>query len=106
VCADGARVDVCVVFCVGVEATQDDIVKVARRALDADAIERHFAPRFIDALGAIVGQLSGADVVRDRTAVKAQVLGVLGRDLDGYVLRDLAFERLAVPNLPPDRNGT
>jgi len=98
-CADGIRADVDAAFLVRVNPTTDDILKAARamgaaRATDPAALADRFAAKFTEALEAVARTLDFDQLDRERLAYRDQVMAVVGRDLDGYALADLAIARL------------
>jgi uncharacterized membrane protein YqiK len=97
---DGTRVDVRATFFVMVNKTTEDIRKVARtvgcaRAGDPEALKTLFEGRFIEAMELVCGHFDARDLLSHREEFKEQVIRVIGRDLNGYVLDNCVIHELA-----------
>ena len=96
---DGARADVSALFYVRTNKTREDVLKVAQtlgcaRASDPAAIEEVFAPVFASALATAASKLA-YDKTKDEPEVFVElVVEIVGRDLNGFVLDNVAVERL------------
>jgi len=98
-CRDNIRADVKAAFLVRVNRTAEDVLTVAQivgcgRAGDPAALLELFGGKFIEALRTVAGQMNFEDLVRRRDEFKDQVIEVIGRDLSGFVLDDVAIESI------------
>lgn len=111
-CRDKLRVDVHAEFRVGVNRTEEDVLKVANsvgcaRAGDPETLRNLFEARFVDALATVIGHLGFDDLLSHREQLRDEVLQVVGTDLGGYVVVELALTRLEqVPIELLDPNNT
>lgn len=109
-CRDGIRADCRAEFLVKVNATDEDILKVAQsvgaeRASDPATLVELFEGKFADALGTVAANLEFEELIREREQFRDEVLQVVGQDLNGYALEDLAIaslEQTPVSALDPD----
>lgn len=98
-CRDGIRADLDATFVVRVNPTRDDVLRVATtvgcaRAADPAALAQLFTARFADALASVARHLDFDELTRRRPEYRDEVLAALGRDLGGYVIDELALDRL------------
>jgi uncharacterized membrane protein YqiK len=99
VCRDCIRADLEATFLLRINPTTEDVLKVARsvgcaRAADQATLEELFTAKFAEALATVARQLDFEELTRERDRFKDQVIAVIGRDLNGYVLDDVAIDRL------------
>lgn len=99
ICRDNIRADIKVVFFVRVNKTVEDVIKVAQaigcvRASDPNTLEALFSAKFSEALKTVGKQLDFIDLYTKREEFRDQIIGVIGRDLNGYVLEDAAIDYL------------
>jgi uncharacterized membrane protein YqiK len=99
ICRDSIRADIQATFFVRVNQTQEDVLQVARligcaRASDSHTIEELFAAKFSEALGAMARQLDFEQLHTQRDDFKDEVIRAIGRDLNGFVLDDVAIDYL------------
>lgn len=99
ICADRIRADIKVTFFVRVNKTVEDVLKVAQsigaaRASDQRTIEQLFAAKFSEALKTVGAQLEFEDLYKKRETFRDQIKEVIGRDLNGFVLDDVAIDYL------------
>ena len=110
ICADNLRADLEVTFFVRINKTADDVLRVAQsigctRASDPQVLEELFAAKFSEAIKIVASQLELEELFRKRDIVKDQILMVIGRDLNGYVLDDVvidALEQTPIEQLDPN----
>jgi uncharacterized membrane protein YqiK len=110
ICQDNIRADIKVTFFVRVNKTIDDVRKVAgligcARASDQRTVEELFAAKFSEALKTAGKQLDFEQLYTQRENFKDQIIGVIGKDLNGYVLDDAAIdylEQTPLENLDPE----
>ena len=99
ICADNIRADIKVTFFVRVNKTVEDVLKVAQsigtaRASDQKTIEHLFTAKFSEALKTVGKQLEFEDLYKKREVFRDQIKEVIGRDLNGFVLDDVAIDYL------------
>jgi uncharacterized membrane protein YqiK len=99
ICADNIRADIKVTFFVRVNKTVEDVLKVAQsigaaRASDQKIIEHLFTAKFSEALKTVGKQLEFEDLYKKRETFRDQIKEVIGRDLNGFVLDDVAIDYL------------
>lgn len=99
ICADNIRADIKVAFFVRVNKTKEDVLKVAQsigceRASRIETLEELFAAKFSEALKTVGKQLEFEQLYTQREAFKNQIIEVIGRDLNGYALEDVAIDYL------------
>ncbi len=109
VCKDNVRADIKVAFFVRVNNTEDDVLKVAqsigaKRASETQKLIELFDAKFSEALKTVGKHFDFVDLYTSREAFKDEILKIIGRDLNGYVLDDAAIdylEQTPVDNLDP-----
>jgi uncharacterized membrane protein YqiK len=99
ICADNIRADIQVTFYVRVNKTREDVLKVAqaigvKRASDQRTLEMLFIPKFAEALKTVGKKLDFEALYTHRDDFRDQIMEVIGRDLNGYVLDDAAIDYL------------
>ena len=99
ICADNIRADIQVTFFVRVNPTQEDVLKVAQsigcqRASDQKTLEELFIAKFSEALKTVGKRLQFEELYTQRDDFKDQIIDVIGRHLNGYVLEDAAIDYL------------
>ncbi|MEN0063957.1 MAG: hypothetical protein AAGA48_17520 [Myxococcota bacterium] len=99
ICQDNIRADIKVAFFVRVNKTKEDVLKVAQsigceRASEQDTLETLFAAKFSEALKTVGKKLDFEQLYTQRDDFKDQIIDVIGRDLNGYVLDDCAIDYL------------
>ena len=99
ICADNMRADISVAFYLRVNETAEDVLKVAKsigasRASDKDAVNELFAAKFSEALKTVGKQVEFVSLFENRMQFREQIIEVIGDDLNGYVLEDVAIDYL------------
>ena len=99
ICADNIRADIKVTFFVRVNKTVDDVLRVAQsigciRASQQATIEELFAAKFSEALKTVGKKMEFEQLYTQRDVFKDQIIAVIGKDLNGYVLDDCAIDYL------------
>lgn len=110
ICADNIRADIKVTFFVRVNKTVDDVLRVAQsigcaRASDQRTMEELFVAKFSEALKTVGKKLEFEQLYTQREQFKDQIIQVIGKDLNGYVLDDAAIdflEQTPLESLDPD----
>lgn len=99
ICRDNIRADIKVAFFVRVNQTKEDVLKVAQaigcvRASDQTTLEDLFVAKFSEALKTVGKRLDFEQLYTQRDDFKDQIIEVIGKDLNGYVLEDAAIDYL------------
>lgn len=99
ICADNMRADITVAFYLRVNETADDVLKVAKsigadRASDKDAVNQLFNAKFSEALKTVGKQIDFVKLFENRQEFRDKIVEVIGDDLNGYVLEDVAIDYL------------
>lgn len=99
ICMDNIRADIKVAFFVRVNKTADDVLKVAQsigcqRASSQATLENLFVAKFSEALKTVGKRLNFEDLYTKRDGFRDQIITVIGKDLNGYVLEDAAIDYL------------
>jgi uncharacterized membrane protein YqiK len=110
ICRDNIRADIKVTFFVRVNKTTEDVLKVAQavgvdRASDQAAVEELFSAKFSEALKTVGKRMDFIMLYEERDAFRDDIIKVIGKDLNGYVLEDAAIdylEQTPVNSLDPD----
>lgn len=104
ICRDNIRADIKVAFFVRVNKTPEDVEKVAqflgcRRASDQLALVALFEPKFSEGLKSVGKQFDFVDLYSTREQFREEIKKVIGTDLNGYVLDDVAIDYLEQTSL-------
>ncbi len=99
ICMDNMRADIKVTFFVKVNKTREDVLQVAqaigcRRASDQAALEHLFDAKFSEALKTVGKRFDFVELYNSRDKFKAEILQIIGTDLNGYILDDCAIDFL------------
>lgn len=99
VCQDNMRADIKVTFFVRVNKTESDVIQVAQtigceRASDKIELESLFDAKFSEALKTVGKQFDFVDLYNKRDEFRQEILNIIGRDLNGYILDDAAIDYL------------
>jgi uncharacterized membrane protein YqiK len=99
ICKDNIRADIKVTFFVRVNKTTDDVLRVASgvgvaRASDPRTLEELFNAKFSEALKTVGKRLEFVQLYNERDGFKEEIVKVIGRDLNGYSLEDVAIDFL------------
>lgn len=99
ICRDNIRADIKVTFFVRVNKTSEDVLKVAQavgvdRASDQSAVEELFSAKFSEALKTVGKRMDFISLYEERDAFRDDIIKVIGKDLNGYVLEDAAIDYL------------
>jgi len=99
ICADNMRADIAVAFYLRVNETAEDVLKVAKsigasRASDKTAVDDLFAAKFSEALKTVGKQTEFVQLFENRQQFREKIIEVIGDDLNGYVLEDVAIDYL------------
>ena len=99
ICRDNMRADITVAFYLRVNETTEDVLKVAKaigvdRASDKAAVNELFNAKFSEALKTVGKQIDFVMLFENRQELRDQIIHVIGNDLNGYVLEDVAIDYL------------
>jgi len=99
ICQDNIRADIKVTFFVRVNKSLEDVLKVAQsigcaRASDQETLENLFEAKFSEALKTVGKMFDFEMLYTNRKDIKDQVVDVIGKDLNGYMLEDFAIDYL------------
>ena len=99
ICQDNIRADIKVTFFVRVNKTLEDVLKVAgsvgcSRASDQATLRELFEAKFSEGLKTVGKRLNFEDLYQERESFKDQIVSVIGKDLNGYMLEDAAIDYL------------
>lgn len=99
ICMDNMRADITVAFYLRVNETREDVLKVAKslgadRASDKDSVNQLFNAKFSEALKTVGKQFDFVRLFEDRQQFREKIIEVIGDDLNGYVLEDVAIDYL------------
>lgn len=99
ICRDNMRADITVAFYLRVNETPEDVLKVAKslgaaRASDKKAVNDLFNAKFSEALKTVGKQIDFVNLFEDRQNFRDKIIEVIGDDLNGYVLEDVAIDYL------------
>ncbi len=99
ICQDNIRADIKVNFFVRVNKAEEDVIKVAQaigcdRASDIVTLEELFAAKFSEALKTVGKQMEFVSLYTERALFRDRIIAVIGTDLNGYALEDVAIDYL------------
>ncbi len=99
ICKDNMRADIKVAFFVQVNKTETDVLRVAQsvgcaRASDPDMLFQLFDAKFSEGLKTVGKHFDFVELYNSREKFKEEILKIIGRDLNGYVLDDAAIDYL------------
>ncbi|MCB9797714.1 MAG: hypothetical protein H6741_33910 [Alphaproteobacteria bacterium] len=99
ICKDNIRADIKVAFFVKVSKTAEDVMRVAQaigcqRASAQETLEELFTAKFSEALKTVGKRLDFEQLYTQRESFRDDIIDVIGRDLDGYTLVDVAIDYL------------
>ena len=97
ICQDNIRADIKVSFFVRVNKSREDVLKVAQsvgcaRASDETTLQELFVAKFSEALKTVGKRLDFEDLYKARDSFKDQIIQCIGKDLNGYMLEDVAID--------------
>ncbi len=99
ICADNMRADITVAFYLRVNETPEDVLKVAKsigadRASDKESVNLLFNAKFSEGLKTVGKQIDFVKLFENRQEFREKIIEVIGDDLNGYVLEDVAIDYL------------
>lgn len=99
ICRDNLRADITVAFYIKVNPKPEDVLLVAKavgadRASDTAAVGNLFNAKFSEALKTVGKQFDMHQLFDDRLNFRQRIVEVIGSDLNGYTLEDVAIDYL------------
>src|SRR5688572_8161234 len=99
VCKDNIRADITVAFYIRVDATEESVRKVAQmltpeRVSDVEQLRQLFEAKFSEALKTAGKQMQFHELFTERLKFRDQIQTTIGKDLDGFLLQDVAIDYL------------
>lgn len=99
ICKDNIRADITVAYYLRVNETPEDVLKVAKaigshRASDKNAVDELFNAKFSEALKTVGKRFDFIELFDKRDEFRDEIVKVIGKDLNGYVLEDVAIDYL------------
>ena len=97
VCKDNIRADITVAFYIRVDATVESVRKVAQmltpeRVSDIEQLRELFEAKFSEALKTAGKQMEFHELFIERIKFRDQIQNTIGKDLDGFLLQDVAID--------------
>jgi len=110
ICQDNIRADITITFYIRVNETKDDILRVAKqvgcdRSSYPETLQELFEAKFSEALKTVGKQLNFTELFTQRDMFRDKIKEVIGQDLSGYVLEDVAIdylEQTSITDLDPN----
>ena len=99
VCKDNIRADITVAFYIRVDATEESVRKVAQMLTpelvsDVNQLRELFEAKFSEALKTAGKQMEFHELFTERIKFRDQIQVTIGKDLDGFLLQDVAIDYL------------
>ena len=99
VCKDNIRADISVAFYIRVEATEESVRKVSQmlgveRVSDMAQLRELFEAKFSEALKTAGKQMEFHELFTERIKFREEIQATIGKDLDGFLLQDVAIDYL------------
>ncbi len=99
VCKDNIRADIVVAFYIRVDATEESVRKVAQmltpeRVSDVNQLRELFEAKFSEALKTAGKQMEFHELFTERIKFRDRIQDTIGKDLDGFLLQDVAIDYL------------
>lgn len=99
VCRDNIRADIVVAFYIRVDATEQSVRQVAQmlgadRVSDMNQLRELFEAKFSEALKTAGKQMEFHELFTERIKFREQIQNTIGKDLDGFLLQDVAIDYL------------
>lgn len=96
---DDVKVSIHAIFTIRVNKTKEDVLRVARsvgcdRASHQETLDKLFLPKFSTAIKIVGRQLEFDELFKQRARFTDEVINEIGRDLNGFVLEDVAIDRI------------
>lgn len=104
ICKDNIRADIKVAFFIRVNKSIDDVINVAQtlgceRASDVETLRNIFEAKFSEALKTVGKKFEFIELYEARREFRDEIINIIGRDLNGYILDDCAIDYLEQTNI-------
>lgn len=104
ICKDNIRADIKVAFFIRVNKSIDDVINVAQtlgceRASDVETMRNIFEAKFSEALKTVGKKFEFIELYEARREFRDEIINIIGRDLNGYILDDCAIDYLEQTNI-------
>ncbi len=99
ICKDNIRADIKVTFFIKINKSTADITNVAQtigceRASDMEVLRTLFDAKFSEALKTVGKKFDFIELYEARSEFRAEIISIIGTDLNGYILDDCAIDDL------------
>ncbi|MCO7188913.1 MULTISPECIES: SPFH domain-containing protein [unclassified Pseudoalteromonas] len=99
ICKDNIRADIAITFYIRVNENKEDILRVAKqvgcaRASEPETLQELFEAKFSEALKTVGKQMNFEELFTHRNEFRDSIKEVIGQDLSGYTLEDVAIDYL------------
>ena len=99
ICKDNIRADIKVTFFIKINKSTADIINVAQtigceRASDMEVLRTLFDAKFSEALKTVGKKFDFIELYEARSEFRAEIISIIGTDLNGYILDDCAIDDL------------
>ena len=99
-CADSDRANLCAIFYIQIDSEDLEAIKEVatnigcEKASAPNTLKELFEPKFIDAMHSAAARFTKAEIMKDRMTFREEIIQHIGTDLNGYMIEDLAIEKL------------
>lgn len=99
ICKDNIRADIKVTFFIKINKSTADIINVAQtigceRASEVEVLRTLFDAKFSEALKTVGKKFDFIELYEARSEFRAEIISIIGTDLNGYILDDCAIDDL------------
>ena len=99
ICKDNIRADIKVTFFIKINKSTTDIINVAQtigceRASEVEVLRTLFDAKFSEALKTVGKKFDFIELYEARSEFRAEIIAIIGTDLNGYILDDCAIDDL------------
>ena len=103
-CYDNILADVEIVFYISINPEEKSVKQImanlsVEQVNDPSFIEEYFKPKFSEALKTVAKDYNFEDLYTNRADFRDKIIEVIGADLDGFTLRDVAIDELEQSDL-------
>ncbi|MCG9759458.1 MULTISPECIES: hypothetical protein [Pseudoalteromonas] len=110
ICKDNIRADIAITFYIRVNENKEDILRVAKqvgcaRASAPETLQALFEAKFSEALKTVGKRMNFEELFTHRNEFRDSIKEVIGQDLSGYTLEDVAIdylEQTSIDKLDPN----
>lgn len=99
ICKDNIRADIKVTFFIKINKSTADVINVAQtigceRASEVEVLRTLFDAKFSEALKTVGKKFDFIELYEARSEFRAEIISIIGTDLNGYILDDCAIDDL------------